>query len=210
MNRLPDRSSHLKKDIDTLAKLLRLTECHGDPQQLAEKLTAYFGGLKMLERADDAALAEQGLGSLATARQLRFFIRFVTGPEKGELKVTDIRGIRYAVFSALCDLENEQLLIFPVTDSGKLRRPETVQGDTRIITVMQQAKAIAEENGCCYLLLAHNHPKGSFLPSDSDIRSTRILNRELAAFGIQIIDHFIVSPNGICSLKERGKFFDYE
>lgn len=210
MNRLPDRSLPLKKDIETLSKLLRLAECQGDPQQLAEKLTAHFGGLKMLERADDEALAEQGLGTSANARLLRFFISFVTSPEKRDLKVTDIRGLRYAIFSALCDLKNEQLLIFPVRDSGRIRRPEVVQGDTRIITVMQRAKAIAWENDCGYLLLAHNHPRGSFLPSDSDIRSTRILNRELSEFGIQIIDHFIVSPNGICSLKEKGEFFDYE
>lgn len=55
------------------------------------------------------------------------------------------------------------------------------------------------------LIVAHNHPAGSLTPSDEDIDVTRTLIKVGQLMGINVIDHIIVSSNGLCSLREtRG------
>lgn len=57
------------------------------------------------------------------------------------------------------------------------------------------------------IILAHNHPTGSFSPSEYDITVTERLIQAGEIIGIQVIDHLIISLDGYCSLKERGDVF---
>ncbi len=55
------------------------------------------------------------------------------------------------------------------------------------------------------IIVAHNHPAGSMTPSSEDIDVTEILIKAGDLMGIKVIDHIIVSSNGLCSLREtRG------
>jgi DNA repair protein RadC len=55
------------------------------------------------------------------------------------------------------------------------------------------------------IIVAHNHPAGSLTPSDEDIDVTRTLIKAGQLMGVNVIDHIIVSSNGLCSLREtRG------
>jgi DNA repair protein RadC len=52
------------------------------------------------------------------------------------------------------------------------------------------------------LIVAHNHPAGSLTPSPEDIQTTETLIKAGNLLGVQIVDHIIVSSNGIQSLRE--------
>jgi DNA repair protein RadC len=56
------------------------------------------------------------------------------------------------------------------------------------------------------LLLAHNHPSGSLVPSPQDLRVTRRLQQAGELLGIMLLDHFIVTPSAgqFTSLREAG------
>ena len=55
------------------------------------------------------------------------------------------------------------------------------------------------------IIVAHNHPAGSLTPSDEDIDVTRTLIKAGQLMGVNVIDHIILSSNGLCSLREtRG------
>lgn len=56
------------------------------------------------------------------------------------------------------------------------------------------------------LLLSHNHPSGSPLPSVADLRVTRRLQQAGELLGIRLLDHLIVTPSGgqFTSLREAG------
>jgi DNA repair protein RadC len=54
------------------------------------------------------------------------------------------------------------------------------------------------------IICAHNHPSGNLEPSSQDIQITRQLISAGEIMGIKIIDHVIISKNGINSLKESG------
>lgn len=58
--------------------------------------------------------------------------------------------------------------------------------------------------GSSKLILAHNHPSGSYLPSAQDRLGDRRLSEIVAALDIELVDHLIVSSLGIYSLREEA------
>ena len=64
--------------------------------------------------------------------------------------------------------------------------------------------------GSNVIVLAHNHPNSSTSPSDTDIAVTRQLAELLAAGGLSLADHVIVSGDAALSLREAGVFMGIE
>jgi len=54
------------------------------------------------------------------------------------------------------------------------------------------------------VVLVHNHPSNSVKPSEEDINLTGITKRLLRVFGIQLLDHLIVTEQEYCSLGKTG------
>jgi DNA repair protein RadC len=54
------------------------------------------------------------------------------------------------------------------------------------------------------IICAHNHPSGNLEPSSQDIEITRQLVNSGEILGIKVLDHVIISKNGITSLRESG------
>ena len=59
----------------------------------------------------------------------------------------------------------------------------------------------ANECSCSRLIIAHNHPFGSFLASANDVKTTQKLVKMFRDFGIEIVDHIIVNPAGSTSMR---------
>lgn len=53
------------------------------------------------------------------------------------------------------------------------------------------------------LIVAHNHPAGSLTPSPEDLEVTKTLIKAGDLLGVKVIDHIIVSSNGLHSLREH-------
>ena len=52
------------------------------------------------------------------------------------------------------------------------------------------------------IIVAHNHPAGSLTPSQEDLDVTKTLIKAGDLLGVPVIDHIIVSSNGLSSLRE--------
>jgi len=52
------------------------------------------------------------------------------------------------------------------------------------------------------IIVAHNHPAGSLTPSREDIETTETLIKAGKLLGVTVLDHVIVSSNGLQSLRE--------
>lgn len=59
-----------------------------------------------------------------------------------------------------------------------------------------------------YLILAHNHPNGSAMPSESDLRITKTIESALNFIEVRLVDHVIVSGEKVTSLARNFNFFD--
>ena len=53
------------------------------------------------------------------------------------------------------------------------------------------------------IIVAHNHPGGSLIPSKEDLETTETLIKAGDLIGVKVIDHIIVSSNGLYSLREN-------
>ena len=56
------------------------------------------------------------------------------------------------------------------------------------------------------IIIAHNHPQGDEIASDSDIAVTNHLIKALRAVNINLLDHIIVGGNKATSMRECGYF----
>ena len=64
------------------------------------------------------------------------------------------------------------------------------------------SRALAHE--ATSVVVAHNHPSGSLVPSQADIETTRALVRCLKLLDIALLDHVIVAAGRFESLKNLG------
>jgi DNA repair protein RadC len=60
------------------------------------------------------------------------------------------------------------------------------------------------DNNCGRLVVAHNHPGGSCIPSRIDVDSTRELRDIYVKQEVELVDHIVVGRDGITSMKEHG------
>lgn len=62
--------------------------------------------------------------------------------------------------------------------------------------------------GARHVIVAHNHPDGSFEPSAADRKATAALQATLASAGITLLDHVIVTERDFVSFRARGLLGD--
>ena len=65
-------------------------------------------------------------------------------------------------------------------------------------------KEVLINNGTNFYLL-HNHPSGNTKPSLEDIELTIEIVKEAKKLGVNLLDHFIITKNGSCSIIEHMK-----
>lgn len=65
------------------------------------------------------------------------------------------------------------------------------------------ADAIADR--AAGVIVAHNHPSGTLLPSRADERITERLKQSAEIVGIDLLDHLILSSEGYYSFSEEGR-----
>ena len=76
-------------------------------------------------------------------------------------------------------------------------------------SIVVNARRIVEfvlKSNSSLIIIAHNHPNGSELPSDADISATRQLFRILEPLDITLLDHIVVGKNGAVSMKDNSYF----
>ena len=64
--------------------------------------------------------------------------------------------------------------------------------------------AIALQTASSALIVAHNHPSGSLVPSSEDQAMTRRLKEAGMLLGINVLDHVILTREGSFSFADRG------
>lgn len=61
----------------------------------------------------------------------------------------------------------------------------------------------ALERKACGVILVHNHPSGSAMPGQADIRQTEVLKKALQACEIQLLDHVVVAEDSWYSFADE-------
>lgn len=74
--------------------------------------------------------------------------------------------------------------------------------ETSVVFDINELMDCAKVNDTQYVIMAHNHPRSSALPSEEDLRSTTVIAWALYACGVKLLDHIVVYDDDYISMSE--------
>jgi len=180
---------------------LLLTYCirQKNTNETAHRLLARFGSIYDVLNADEEMLTKvEGVGE-STALFLKVIAETVARYRQGKVKMTALLSDRNELELYLTSLfigsKTERVFVLLFGANGRMLESRCVEegfaSSARIPVgkIMQMATA----TGACTVILAHNHPEGLAVPSQTDVESTRRLAVSLAQIGVTLRDHMVVA-----------------
>lgn len=200
-------------DVELVALLLRTGVRGISVLQLAQALLTRFQGLAGLLQASAQELRGiKGLGGPAKRAELSAVLELsrramaeqmqardtLSSPETVKLFLQmHLAHSPHEVFGVLFLDSQHRLLCFREMFQGTL---------TQTSVYPREVVKAALDLGAHAVVLAHNHPSGSVLPSKADETLTQTLRNALLVVDIRVLDHVIVAPGQALSILEKGYF----
>ena len=198
------------KDRELLELLLTYAIPRADVSPRARALLETFGSLdKVVHAAPERLMTVDGIGESAAvflntvgAATQRIALRAYQ-PEEGAARIAtaeEAAGLALALFMedtyeclrAVCLDSRQRILSVRVISGGDL---SSVAGDPR--KIMEQALVQKASS----LLLMHNHPSGSALPSEADKRTADRLSALGAELSVNVLDQLVVGKGAVYSFR---------
>lgn len=196
---------------EALEYLLYFTNARRDTNPIAHALLERFGDFAGVLEADEEELClVEGMGP-ASARFLHLLPqvsayyhrsltkdrrRLQTVEQMGEYLMARFRGtIRERVLLVCLDRQRR------ITCTSWLGSGSSDAVELPIKEAIAQAVRLKAH----WVVLCHNHPSGSTLPSRQDIEATAELARGMFVVGIELLDHIIVTETEYLSLRQRSE-----
>jgi DNA repair protein RadC len=115
----------------------------------------------------------------------------------GEYAVPMFTGMQYESFVIFCLNAQNKVLHEEVIQKGTLSEVPVYPRKIVELALLHKAHSI---------ILAHNHPGGSLVPSQDDINITKTIISALDVLEIKVRDHIIVAGEEYLSLKQENYF----
>lgn len=189
--------------VAVLAALLSKTSLGDRAEETAETLLRRYTSLRALCEADAASLAvRDGLPESAvilirllpaiTSRRLTDRMTF--GVRHAEHEITDHLVAYY--FGK--PVEEGSILLFDEKDR-LLSHISLGEGTVNYSDILpRKIIEYAMRAGATKVMIAHNHPGGTAVASDADLRATEALRATLERSGIRLLAHYVVAELACC------------
>jgi DNA repair protein RadC len=142
--------------------------------------------------------------TLAAAFELgrRVSVELATG---SKMALSTPQAVYRLMLPVMRDLDHEECWALYLNKSNKLLSKErlTIGGMDSTVIDNRMVLRKALDNKATGLILVHNHPSGSALPSNADLEQTRSLNKALKTCGISLVDHVIIAGNSYYSFADE-------
>ena len=123
-------------------------------------------------------------------------------------KITSSKMIFELMQPIIGELPHEEFWVLYLNNSNKVLS-KSQQGKGGITGTLVDVRLVfkaALELGATALILCHNHPSGTLIPSDADKQITRKLKAAGQNMDINVLDHVIIAENGFYSFNDEGIF----
>lgn len=201
---------------EALEYLLYFTNARKDTNPIAHALIERFGSLAGVLEASEEELAQvEGVGP-STARLLHLLpsvSRYYRRSRAKELRrITTSEQLGEYLMAQFHGKLQEEVLLVALDGRGRIRRTAWVSTGTADRVGLPVKKVVSEavRMGASGVVLSHNHPGGSVLPSREDLAATEEILRGLAMVEIQLLDHVIVTETEYCSLRQENRMPIYD
>ncbi len=123
-------------------------------------------------------------------------------------KITSSKMIFEVMQPIIGELAHEEFWIVYLNNSNKIISKSQLSkgGITGTLVDVRLVFKLALEMGATGLILCHNHPSGTLIPSDADKQITRKLKLAGDSLEIKVLDHLIVTENNYFSFVDEGIF----
>ena len=123
-------------------------------------------------------------------------------------KVTSSKVIFEIMQPIIGELPHEEFWIIYLNNSNKVISKSQLSkgGITGTLVDIRIVFKTALEMGATALILCHNHPSGTLIPSDADRQITRKLKLAGDSLEIKVLDHLIVTETSYFSFADEGMF----
>ncbi len=100
----------------------------------------------------------------------------------------------------------EEIILLMLDTKGRKIADEVISKGTVNMSLLDPREVLctALRYEAVFLILLHNHPSGSPVPSDADISVTRKLAKACEIVGIELRDHIVIGDNCYLSMMEKG------
>ena len=119
--------------------------------------------------------------------------------------VTNSSEAAQVLYADLAHLNHEEFWgVFLNSRNSVIKKEMLFKGSLSHITFNVRdviAKALSCDAAGC--IIYHNHPSGSPLPSEEDIKQTKLITAALKIVGIYLHDHIIISPKNYYSFADE-------
>jgi len=105
----------------------------------------------------------------------------------------------------LKNLDHEECWVLFLNRANFLISKEMISSGSLDCTPLDTQRILKRgiEKQCRHIILVHNHPSGSPLPGEADIRQTERVRKALALVGISLLDHVVVAEGSFFSFSEE-------
>ncbi|MCW2117772.1 RadC family protein [Flavobacterium sp. 7A] len=123
-------------------------------------------------------------------------------------KVTSSKLVFEIMQPIIGELPHEEFWILYLNNSNKIisKRQLSIGGITGTLVDVRLVFKNALELGAVSLILCHNHPSGTLVPSEADKNITRKLKMAGDSLEVKVLDHLIVTENNYFSFVDEGIF----
>ncbi len=202
-------------DSEVLELMLALGTPRKDCKEQARDALSRFGSLAAVLEASQSEL--EGIKGIGPNNG--FAIHFIHGVARRYLEqrlknkkyLRSSKEVAEYLIHSMRDLENEVFTVIFLDAGHSIIALETVaQGTITANTIYpREIIKLALKHNSAAMVVAHNHPSGSLLPSQEDVRLTRNLFLTCSLMHIQLLDHLIVGGSGQpYSFADHGMMYD--
>jgi len=197
-------------DYEIVELLLTLGTPRKDCKQMAKDAIKEFRGLRGVLDASLEELQEiKGIGP-ANAFGVKLFQNVSERYSREQIpeKVTLDSSETVAKFlqKSIGRQKKENFVMLSLDTRNNLVKISDISVGTLNASIVHPREVFKEavQASAAQIIIAHNHPSGSPEPSPEDVALTRRLEEAAKIFGIELLDHIIVTQDKFSSLKEQG------
>ncbi len=203
-------------EVHALELMLFYALAQKDTKQLARDLLDRFGSFNaVLEAPVEELKCVPGVGT-GVATYLSLFCqveRYRRIRRDGQVRVMDsLESYGTYLASHLSGRRNETVYMLCLDAKQKMLSCKLVgEGDVNSASIpVRRMVEIALATNASIVILAHNHPSGSAVPSPEDILTTKAFAQALKPLGIWLADHVVVSDEDYISMRQSMLYMPEE
>lgn len=128
-----------------------------------------------------------------------------TIPSNGQLTISDPHAVAEVLRPVYKGLKHEECWVLFLNRSNKIIKKEMVFRGGLDSTVFDVKTIVRKAlvHSASGVIISHNHPSGSAMPSSADIKQTEALFKALKYMEIHLLDHVILSEDSYYSINDE-------